>query len=137
MGLILPEQVKRDRGQNKSTDNIHEMVLPGEQSRKSNETKPYIAAHPHDSSGVPGVEVCEDRSQGDMQRGKQIRRLVEPMQKFKQKSSPAGGFRDRCPQSQRHCQKKDARDDYRKSDSSGKYPQFALALANEWSCNEE
>src|SRR5438445_1506738 len=112
------------------------MVLIGQDSEEIKEAERNGRGPAHNSRSVAGVNLGQNGAQGDMERGGEVKGLIEQAEPVKNRTQPALDVRALESKAQRKKEEANACYEDGKSNSFRQRLEFPLIAANKWRGDE-
>ncbi len=133
----LAKEVEAISGQDKTTDDIDDVVLVSEQRRETDKKEPKHRREQENAAKISSVEIDQEQQQRGMQRREKIKGRIHSAKPIKDCAEPSAGIRARESEAQGKKQKANARNENCGYDPPRKDPQLLVRSTKERGCDEE
>src|SRR5207247_9451389 len=101
----LAKEVEAISGQNKTTDDVDDVVLRSKQRRETDEKEPKHRRDKENAAKISCVEIDQKQQQRGVQRREKIKGRIHSAKPIKDRAEPSAGMRARESKAQRKKQK--------------------------------
>src|SRR4029077_5997674 len=133
----LAKEVEAISGQDKTTDDVDDVVLVSKQRRETDEKEPKHRHEQENAAKISRVEIDQEQQQRGVQRREKIKGRVHSAKPIKDRAEPSAGIRARESKAQREKQQANTGNENCGYDPPRKYPQFLVRSTKERGRDEE